>query len=43
MLKLLDEPVWDSILSRYGLNNNFEASPIVLGRGKKGVTGGNKQ
>ncbi len=41
ILKLLDEPVWDAILSRYGLNNNFEARPIVLGREKKGLSRGN--
>jgi hypothetical protein len=34
-LKLLDEPVWESILSRYGLNSNFEARRIVIGREKK--------
>ena len=43
MLKLLDEPVWESILSRYGLNNNFEASPIVLGREKKHRTGASNE
>jgi polar amino acid transport system substrate-binding protein len=35
LLKLLDEPVWESILSRYGLNSNFEARRIVIGREKK--------
>jgi polar amino acid transport system substrate-binding protein len=35
LLKLLDEPVWGSILSRYGLDSNFEARHIVIGREKK--------
>ena len=38
MLKLLDEPVWESILSRYGLDGNFEARHIVIGREKKRKT-----
>jgi len=35
LLKLLDEPVWESILGRYGLDGNFEARHIVIGREKK--------
>ncbi|MFA5182007.1 MAG: transporter substrate-binding domain-containing protein [Syntrophales bacterium] len=35
LLKILDEPVWESILNRYGLNGNFEARHIVMGREKK--------
>jgi len=35
LLKLIDEPVWESILSRYGLDSNFEARHIVIGREKK--------
>lgn len=38
MLKLLDEPVWESILSRYGLDSNFEARHIVIGNEKKRKT-----
>lgn len=38
LLKLLDEPVWESILSRYGLDSNFEARHIVIGREKKHKT-----
>ncbi|MCX5855090.1 MAG: transporter substrate-binding domain-containing protein, partial [Deltaproteobacteria bacterium] len=38
MLKLLDEPVWESILSRYGLDSNFEARHIIIGREKKRKT-----
>jgi len=36
MLRILEEPVWESILSRYGLEKNFEAKPFLLGREKKG-------
>ncbi|MDQ5986244.1 MAG: hypothetical protein CSYNP_01963 [Syntrophus sp. SKADARSKE-3] len=35
MLKVLDEPLWESILGRYGLDNNFEAKPILGGRAQK--------
>lgn len=35
LLKLINEPVWESILNRYGLDSNFEARHIVLGREKK--------
>jgi len=35
LLKIIDEPIWESILSRYGLNGNFEARHIVTDRGKK--------
>ncbi|MCX5830189.1 MAG: transporter substrate-binding domain-containing protein [Deltaproteobacteria bacterium] len=35
LLKIIDEPVWESILSRYGLDSNFEARHIVIGREKK--------
>ncbi len=38
MLKLLDEPVWESILSRYGLDSNFEARHIVINREKRHKT-----
>ncbi|HAJ26542.1 MAG TPA: hypothetical protein DCG53_04750 [Syntrophus sp. (in: bacteria)] len=38
LLKILDEPVWESILSRYGLDGNFEARHIVIGREKKHKT-----
>jgi ABC-type amino acid transport substrate-binding protein len=38
MLKILDEPVWESILSRHGLDGNFEARHIIAGRAKKHKT-----
>lgn len=36
MLNVLESPVWESILNRYGLDKDFTAKPILRGRDKKG-------
>jgi polar amino acid transport system substrate-binding protein len=37
MLGVLEGPMWESILNRYGLDKNFVAKPILMGREKKTV------
>jgi polar amino acid transport system substrate-binding protein len=37
MLGVLEGPMWESILNRYGLDKNFVAKPILPGREKKTV------
>jgi polar amino acid transport system substrate-binding protein len=35
MLSVIEGPLWESILNRYGLDRNFAAKSILLGRDKK--------
>jgi ABC-type amino acid transport substrate-binding protein len=37
MLGILEGPMWESILNRYGLDKNFVAKPILMGRERKTV------
>jgi ABC-type amino acid transport substrate-binding protein len=37
MLGVLEGPMWESILNRYGLDKNFVAKPILMGRERKTV------
>jgi len=34
LLKIMNEPLWDFLLDRYGFKENFDGKPITLGKKK---------